>query len=85
MAKKSGAGQFALVLAGVAFAFTVYMAVWNNDRHAEDSCDSRAEYAVSQNCGAQKEDKSLMLISGGVAIALLVFGLIRRYQPSSPD
>lgn len=88
MAKKSGAGTFALVLAGVAFAFTIYMAVSGNDR--DDSCDAQyssrvAEQIAEQNCNAQKEDKNLMLISGGVAVALLVFGLVRRYQPAQVD
>lgn len=86
MAKKSGAGTFALLLAGLAFAFTLYMAVAVNDR--EDSCDAEyssrvAQEIAEQECAAGKEDQNLMLISGGVAVALLVFGLVRRYQPGS--
>lgn len=76
-----------MVLAALAFGLTVYLAVWNNDRHDGHSCDvestsQRAEQLAEQNCAAQKEDKNLMLISGGLAIGLLAFGLIRRYQPS---
>ncbi len=72
-----------LVLAAVLAAFTVYMAAWNNDRHSDLSCDRGSSYATEQACTAKNEDRILMLASGGGAIALLVFGLIRRYPPGS--
>lgn len=69
-----------MILAAVFAAFAVYMAVLTND-HSEAACDRR--YSTEQACTAKKEDKNLMLISGGVAVVFLVFGLIRRYPPNS--
>jgi len=64
-------------------AFTVYMMVWNNDRHSDLDCEKSRAYGTEQACAAKKEDKNVMLISGGAAIAFLVFGLIRRYPPNN--
>ena len=82
MAGKSGAkGGVALALAAVAFVFTVWIGVWNNDHHPSDSCDTYSRAYHEDACRAQKEDKNLLLISGAVTVGLLGIGLVRRYQP----
>ncbi|OBB43595.1 hypothetical protein A5755_26935 [Mycolicibacterium fortuitum] len=77
-------GSIALVLSALAFAFAVYLAMWNNDRHdGRYGCDAeRANQYTQQNCDAENEDQNLMYGAGAVAVGLLVLGLVRRYQPS---
>lgn len=80
-------GTLTLVLAGLAFVFTVYLGMWNNDRHTgTGSCENMTSTYGSElaqdNCRAESEDRNLMYGAGAVAVALLVVGLVRRYQPS---
>jgi hypothetical protein len=72
----------ALVLAGLLFAFTVYIGVWNNSHHAGRSrCDESYRYSSEQGCAAETEDKNLMWVGGAAAVGLLALGLVTRYQP----
>ncbi|MFV8266478.1 hypothetical protein ACNQR9_26015 [Mycolicibacterium peregrinum] len=77
-------GSIALVLSALAFAFAVYLAMWNNDRHdGQYGCDAaQKNQYTEQNCRAENEDQNLMYGAGAVAVGLLVLGLVRRYQPS---
>lgn len=82
MMSRTAVSTIALVLAGLLFAFSVYMFTWNSDQHPRNSCDSYSRSYHEDSCRAQKEDRNLMLGSGTGALGLLVFGLVLRYTPT---